>query len=111
MKTLGLALGVVLVAGHEASSQPNDQQLRNDWANFARYRDANAKLPPPAANESRVVFMGNSITEGWEKYVPTMFAGKPYISRGISGQTTPQMLVRFRPDVVALKPKVVVILA
>jgi len=111
MKTLCLALGVILLAGNEASSQPNDQQLRSDWANFARYHDANAKLPPPAANESRVVFMGNSITEGWEKYFPTMFAGKPYISRGISGQTTPQMLVRFRPDVVALKPKVVVILA
>ena len=62
-------------------------------------------------NEKRVVFMGNSITEGWQQYFATMFPGKPYINRGISGQTTPQMLVRFRQDVIALKPKVVVILA
>ena len=87
MKTLSLALGVILLAGNEASSQPTDQQLRSDWANFARYHDANSKLPPPAANENRVVFMGNSITEGWEKYFPTMFAGKPYIGRGISGRS------------------------
>src|SRR5436305_8394419 len=62
-------------------------------------------------NGKRVVFMGNSITEGWQQYFATMFPGKPYVNRGISGQTTPQMLVRFRQDVIALKPKVVVILA
>jgi lysophospholipase L1-like esterase len=100
-----------VLASNESTAQPTDQQLRSDWANLARYRDANTKLAPPAGNESRVVFMGNSITEGWDKYFPTMFAGKPYINRGIGGQTTPQMLVRFHPDVVALKPKVVVILA
>ncbi|HJQ52401.1 MAG TPA: SGNH/GDSL hydrolase family protein [Gemmatimonadaceae bacterium] len=88
-----------------------DEKLRTDWADLARYRDANAKLSPPVKNEDRVVFMGNSITEGWARYFPTMFPGKPYIGRGISGQTTPQMLVRFQQDVVALKPKVVVILA
>lgn len=82
-----------------------------DWANLARYREANAALGPPAENEERVVFMGNSITEMWGKVHPEFFAGKPYINRGISGQTTPQMLVRFRPDVIALQPKVVVILA
>ena len=84
---------------------------RNDWANLARYRDANATLGAPAPGETRVVFMGNSITDAWAKSFPTMFPGKPYVGRGISGQTTPQMLVRFRQDVIALRPKVVVILA
>jgi lysophospholipase L1-like esterase len=82
-----------------------------DWPNLQRYRDANAALGAPAPGERRVVFMGNSITEGWAKLFPQEFAGKPYIGRGISGQTTPQMLIRFRQDVVALKPAVVVILA
>jgi acyl-CoA thioesterase I len=84
---------------------------RNDWANLARYRDANAALGAPKPGEARVVFMGNSITDAWAKSFPTMFPGKPYVGRGISGQTTPQMLVRFRQDVIALQPKVVVILA
>jgi lysophospholipase L1-like esterase len=87
------------------------ERLRTDWAGLARYREANAALGEPAAGESRVVFMGNSITDAWAKSFPTMFPGKPYVGRGISGQTTPQMLVRFRQDVIALKPKVVVILA
>jgi len=110
MRTVALALGLIVLASNESTAQ-TDQQLRTDWANLAKYRDANATVVPPAKGENRVVFMGNSITEGWQQYFPTMFAGKPYINRGISGQTTPQMLVRFRPDVVALKPKVVVILA
>ena len=76
-----------------------------------RYRDQNRALTAPAASESRVVFMGDSITDAWPRRVDTFFAGKPYVGRGISGQTTPQMLIRFRPDVVDLKPKVVVILA
>jgi lysophospholipase L1-like esterase len=88
-----------------------DEQLHNDWANLQRYREANAKLSPPVKNENRVVFLGNSITAGWAPYFATMFPGKPYIDRGIGGQTTPQMLVRFRQDVIELKPKVVVILA
>ena len=87
-----------------------DSAFHNDYANFARYRDANVQLAAPARGEKRVVFMGNSITEGWVKFFPTMFAGKPYVARGIGGQTTPQMLVRFHADVVALKPAVVVIL-
>jgi lysophospholipase L1-like esterase len=111
IRALFLALGLIVVATENASTQPTDQQLRTDWANLGKYRDANARLVPPANGENRVVFMGNSITEGWQQYFPTMFAGKPYINRGIGGQTTPQMLVRFRPDVIALKPKVVVILA
>jgi len=87
-----------------------DSALRNDYANFARYRAENAALPPVASGEQRVVFMGNSITEGWVQYFPSMFPGKPYIGRGIGGQTTPQMLVRFHADCVALKPAAVVIL-
>ena len=88
-----------------------ESTLHNDWANFARYRNANAQLPPPAAGVRRVVFMGNSITDGWARHFPVMFPGKPYVGRGIGGQTTPQMLVRFHADVVALRPAVVVILA
>ena len=82
-----------------------------DWANTSRFKDANAQLAQPASGENRVVFMGNSITEGWIRTCPDYFAGKPYVNRGISGQTTPQMLVRFRPDVINLKPALVVILA
>lgn len=87
----------------------NDARLR-DWAELARYRDANKQLPPPSA-ESRVVFMGDSITDIWQQPQFGFFQGKPYVDRGISGQTTPQMLVRFRPDVIDLQPKAVVILA
>lgn len=83
----------------------------NDWANLNRYKDENLKLGITSTNEKRIVFMGNSITEGWIIADPDFFNGKPYINRGISGQTTPQMLVRFRQDVVNLKPASVVILA
>ncbi len=82
-----------------------------DWSNLNRYRADNAKVAPPAAGEERVVFMGDSITDFWGRRAGKFFPGKPYINRGISGQTTPQMLIRFRPDVIALKPKAVVILA
>ena len=77
-----------------------DARNRNDWAFLARYRQANAELGDPKPGEARVVFMGNSITDAWAKSFPTMFPGKPYVGRGISGQTTPQMLVRFRQDVI-----------
>ncbi len=86
-------------------------QTTNDWAALQRYATANAALPRPAAGVARVVFMGNSITEAWAPRFSAHFPGKPYIGRGISGQTTPQMLVRFRQDVIALTPRVVVILA
>jgi lysophospholipase L1-like esterase len=89
----------------------NDARLR-DWPLLARYRDANEKLAAPRAGESRVVFMGDSITDIWQQERFGFFvATRPYVDRGISGQTTPQMLVRFRPDVLDLQPKVVVILA
>ncbi len=82
-----------------------------DWANTARFKDENAKLALLSSGENRIVFMGDSITEGWMNNHADFFNGKSYINRGIGGQTTPQMLVRFRPDVINLKPAVVVILA
>ena len=87
-----------------------ESRLR-DWPALARYRQDNTKITA-AKDEDRVVFMGDSITDAWDdpKY-GGFFPGKPYIDRGISGQTTPQMLIRFRPDVIALQPKIVVILA
>ena len=94
-----------------AWAAPLGAQNTTDWPNLAKYRDSNAVLAAPKAGEHRVVFMGNSITEGWKKYWADEFGGKPYVNRGIGGQTTPQMLLRFRQDVIALKPKVVVILA
>ena len=81
----------------------------NDYGQLARYRDANDELKPPATGENRIVFFGDSITDGWK--LADSFPGKPYVNRGISGQTTPQMLVRFREDVLDLQPKAVVILA
>lgn len=88
-----------------------DEAKLADWPNLARYRPANAALGEPQPGEKRVVFYGNSITDAWAKYFPQEFPGKPYVGRGISGQTTPQLLVRFRQDVIDLKPAVVVILA
>ena len=87
------------------------QDRLKDWPNLGRYHDADTQVQPPPPGEMRVVFMGDSITDGWGGRYGKFFPGKPYINRGISGQTTPQMLIRFRPDVIALQPKVVVILA
>ncbi|HVI07158.1 MAG TPA: SGNH/GDSL hydrolase family protein [Candidatus Binatia bacterium] len=81
----------------------------DDFGQLSRYRQANAALQPPAPGEKRVVFFGDSITDLWR--LDQYFPGKPYLNRGIGGQTTPQMLVRFRQDVIELSPKVVVILA
>jgi lysophospholipase L1-like esterase len=94
----------------QAQLQQAQDKLK-DWPNLGRYRDANAQVQPPAPGEDRVVFMGDSITDGWGRRDGKFFPGRPYINRGISGQTTPQMLIRFRPDVIALQPKAVVILA
>lgn len=82
-----------------------------DWANLARYEDDNLKVGLPKKDERRVVFMGDSITEEWSNLYPEYFTEKGYINRGIGGQTTPQMLIRFKPDVVDLKPEIVVVLA
>ncbi len=103
------ALLAGLVASLVACKGPRQQHL--DWVNLQCYAQDNARLGPPAPGEKRVVFMGNSITSGWMKADSAFFAGRPYINRGISGQTTPQMLLRFRADVLALRPAVVMILA
>ncbi len=90
-------------------SAPAVPEPPEDWPNLARYQQDNAQLKPPARGEDRVVFMGDSITEGWGQ-LDHAFPGKSYLNRGISGQTTPQMLLRFRADVIALQPRAVVIL-
>jgi lysophospholipase L1-like esterase len=82
-----------------------------DWPNLNRYQNENTILKPLEAGQKRIVFMGDSITEFWSTVDSEYFSGKPYLNRGISGQTTPQMLLRFRADVIALKPTAVVILA
>jgi len=83
-----------------------------DWPDLGMYRASDAALPPPEPSERRVVFMGDSITEIWSRVDPEFFTVHPsYVDRGISGQTTPQMLIRFRQDMIALEPVVVVILA
>ena len=81
----------------------------DDFGELSRYRDANAALASPKASENRVIFLGDSITDYWK--LADYFPGKPYINRGIDGQTTAQMLVRFRQDVINLHPKLLVILA
>jgi lysophospholipase L1-like esterase len=92
-----------------AARTAHEEQVKNDWPFLGRFKDADLALGPPAAGEDRVVFMGDSITQGW--HIDTSFPGKPYVNRGISGQTTPQMVLRFHQDVIRLQPKVVVILA
>jgi lysophospholipase L1-like esterase len=124
---LAAAGWVLAVSGGVAQDTPKDAKrqdtksgaaenkwrlaLETDPAGLKRYREANAKLGPPAPGEDRVVFLGDSITDNWARHFSRLFPGKPYIGRGISAQTTQQMLVRFRPDVIALRPKAVVILA
>lgn len=85
--------------------------MSQDWPYLNKYKKENAFLENPRLGENRIVFMGDSITEFWSELNSDFFIGKPYINRGISGQTSPQMLVRFRADVIDLKPSVVVILA
>ena len=87
-----------------------EKRYHNDWAWLERYKSDNVKVDL-SNNQGRVVFMGNSITDGWDEADPSFFKNNPFINRGIGGQTTPQMLVRFRADVIELKPKAVVILA
>jgi hypothetical protein len=79
----------------------------DDFGELKRYRDADTALAPPTAKENRVVFLGDSITDYWK--LPDYFPDKPYLNRGIDGQTTPEMLVRFRQDVIDLHPKVLVV--
>ena len=100
-------------SGFKSMEKPNEWEIRQseDWAWLKRFEKDNQQIAPASPKEKRVVFMGNSITEGWVNADPAFFQKNPYIGRGISGQTTPQMLLRFRQDVIDLKPAVVVILA
>lgn len=125
-RILKIAIGLVALAGLGIARSPQDcastlaaldqrfeaqRHLLADWAGLIRYGSENTELPKPKANETRVVFLGDEITEAWGQGKTPFFPGKPYLNRGIRGQTTPQMLVRFRQDVINLKPKVVVVQA
>jgi lysophospholipase L1-like esterase len=105
MKTLKLTFSVLL------TFLLFEFSYAQDWANLKRFQKENTELTISKPKEHRVVFMGNSITESWLGIRPDFFANKPYVNRGIGGQTTPQMLLRFRQDVINLMPSVVVILA
>lgn len=105
------ALATFLLCSISISMTAQNDFSIHEYANFARYAEANAALDEPKSEEKRVVFMGNSITEAWVNYSPAFFSDNNYIGRGISGQVTHQMLLRFRADVLNLKPAAVVILA
>lgn len=93
------------------SNKPEKENFADDWATLSKYQKENELLPPPTRKEKRVVFLGSSIFEFWKQKDPEYFKDKPYLDRGISGQISPQLLIRFRQDVINLKPKVVIILA
>lgn len=128
MKTwiIEILLGLTILGAAVAARSPQDcastiaaleqrveaqRRLLADWAGLIRYGSENTELPRPKPEEDRVVFLGDEITERWGQGKTPFFPGKPYLNRGVKGQTTPQMLVRFRQDVINLRPKVVVILA
>lgn len=94
-----------------AVAQPAKEDFKDDWANLSKYQKENAALGGPGVDEKRVVFLGSSIFEFWKQKDPAYFAGKPYIDRGIAGQISPQLLLRFRADVIDIKAKAVIILA
>lgn len=102
------AISAIALTSFESWAQKPDP---NDWANLKRYRSQNAFLEPVGKKGHRVAFMGNSITDNWFKFHPEFFIENGFVGRGISGQTTPQMLIRFRQDVVNIGAKTVVILA
>ncbi|HSQ25364.1 MAG TPA: GDSL-type esterase/lipase family protein, partial [Pyrinomonadaceae bacterium] len=121
MMSLAILLGIFGAAAAQTATDPcadtkaqltRAENRLKDWPALARYHEANAQLAAPSGSEARVVFMGDSITDSWDDpKFGGFFPGKPYVDRGISGQTTPQMLLRFRADVIALQSRVVVILA
>jgi lysophospholipase L1-like esterase len=107
----GILVGLMLLSAPQAADSDKQQRLLHDWGGLTRYGSENTEIRPAAPGENRVVFFGDEVTESWGRGNEPFFPGKPYLNRGISGQTTPQMLVRFRQDVISLAPKVVVILA
>jgi lysophospholipase L1-like esterase len=102
-QSIYIILLVLIFMGEKTQAQ--------DWANLTKYQKENANLEKPVAGQKRIVFLGDSITEFWTSVNPEFFSAKPYINRGISGQTSPQMLLRFRADVIALNPSAVILLA
>jgi lysophospholipase L1-like esterase len=108
--TTGVALVIIATGTAAAREQAETARLRTDWAQLLHYRDENLRLPPPASGAPRVIFLGDSITESWH-LSDLGLSQLEVLNRGISGQTTPQMLVRFQQDVVTLRPAVVHILA
>lgn len=112
MRTFTLTSLICMFTLYSVFSQESEVEklMQQDWANLKKYRSANERIQETTPGD-RVVFMGNSITEGWVRYSPKFFSENNFVGRGISGQTTPQMLVRFVPDVIDLAPEVVVILA
>ncbi|HYP07825.1 MAG TPA: GDSL-type esterase/lipase family protein [Bryobacteraceae bacterium] len=111
MKALKLTIAIAALAATGLAAPPDDatslRRLLNDWAGLTRYGSDNSEIPAPKAGEQRVVFLGDDITQGWQNFFPD----RPYLNRGIEGQTSGQMLLRFRQDVLSLKPKVVIIQA
>ena len=110
LKSLSL-LSFITIVSLSINAQQKMNENWAEWANFKKYAAQNSKVSSPVPNERRVVFLGNSIFEGWLNLRPEFFEGKPYYDRGISGQTTPQMLLRFYEDVLTLKPTVMVLKA
>jgi len=115
MMKRGLFLLLLLFSLHGTAQTKADsvvkEDFKDDWAALNHYQAENKQLGEPKAGEKRVVFLGSSIFEFWKAKVPSFFEGRPYIDRGISGQISPQLLIRFRQDVIDLKPKAVIILA
>jgi len=106
MKKIHLIIGIIIL-----SLFVMEYSYAQDWANLNHYKNKNAKIGLPSPKENRIVFIGNSITESWGNINPEFFVKKSYVNRGIGGQTTPQILLRFKTDAIDLKPKVIVILA
>lgn len=116
---IGALLGLAGIVGRAGAAESRGvarrfdemRQRLDDWPQLARYRAENAALPRPKPGEQRVVFIGDSITEGWGREAGEFFPGRPYVNRGIAGQTTAQILLRLRPDALALLPRAIVVLA
>lgn len=103
---------LLLLSSTATFAQQQTEDFKDDWADLRHYEAENKALPAPTAGEKRVVFLGSSIFEFWKQKVPQYFAEhKGYLDRGISGQISPQLLIRFQQDVIGLKAKAVIILA
>lgn len=114
MITRIVLFGLLITSGSLFAQQVENnkkEDFSDDWAALSKYKKQNDSLNAPSKGEKRVVFLGSSIFEFWKEKDPQYFSNHPYIDRGISGQISPQLLIRFRQDVINLKPKAVIILA